>query len=44
MGAASGYDTIFGVIMGTGVGGGVVVNGRVLGGHHGIVGNGAITP
>lgn len=31
-------EVVFGVIMGTGVGGGVVVNGKVLGGHHGIGG------
>lgn len=30
--------TVFGVIMGTGVGGGVVVNGKVLFGRHGIAG------
>lgn len=29
---------VFGVILGTGVGGGVVVNGQVLEGHHGIAG------
>lgn len=29
---------VFGVIMGTGVGGGVVVDGRVINGHHGIGG------
>ncbi|MCA6079172.1 ROK family protein [Fulvivirga sedimenti] len=29
---------VFGVIMGTGVGGGVVVNGRVINGHQGIAG------
>lgn len=29
---------VFGVIMGTGVGGGVVVNGEVINGHHGIGG------
>lgn len=29
---------VFGVIMGTGVGGGLVVDGRVVGGHHGIGG------
>jgi fructokinase len=29
---------VFGVIMGTGVGGGLVVNGKVIGGHHGIGG------
>ena len=31
-------EVVFGVIMGTGVGGGVVVNGKVLMGHHGIGG------
>ena len=30
--------TVFGIIMGTGVGGGVVVNGKVLYGRHGIAG------
>jgi len=29
---------VFGIIMGTGVGGGVVVNGQVINGHHGIGG------
>jgi fructokinase len=29
---------VFGIILGTGVGGGVVVNGQVLGGYHGIAG------
>ncbi|NNE77480.1 MAG: ROK family protein [Pricia sp.] len=29
---------VFGVIMGTGVGGGLVVNGQIVGGHHGIGG------
>lgn len=29
---------VFGIIMGTGVGGGVVINGKVLNGHHGIGG------
>lgn len=41
MGAAKGLkdvEVVFGVILGTGVGGGVVVNGKVLGGHHGIGG------
>ena len=32
MGAAQGYDTVFGTIMGTGVGGGIVINGEI---HHG---------
>lgn len=31
-------DVIFGVIMGTGVGGGIVVDGRIIGGIHGIGG------
>ncbi|HYX07493.1 MAG TPA: ROK family protein [Bacteroidales bacterium] len=30
--------TVFGIILGTGVGGGIVVNGQVLYGHHGIGG------
>jgi fructokinase len=37
-GAAAGAGTVFGVIAGTGVGGGVVVNGKILGGAHGIGG------
>jgi len=37
-GAATGADVVFGVIMGTGVGGGIVVNGHVLSGPHGIAG------
>ena len=37
-GAGQGNEVVFGVIMGTGVGGGVVVNGRVLSGHNGIGG------
>lgn len=31
-------EVVFGVIMGTGVGGGLVVNGKVIGGRHGIGG------
>jgi predicted NBD/HSP70 family sugar kinase len=38
MGAARGFPTVFGVILGTGVGGGIVVNGQVLNGCHGIAG------
>ncbi len=38
MGAAQGYKTAFGVIMGTGVGGGMVVDGHVLDGANGIAG------
>jgi fructokinase len=37
-GAAAGAGVVFGVIAGTGVGGGVVVNGKVLVGAHGIGG------
>jgi predicted NBD/HSP70 family sugar kinase len=37
-GAAKGYKTVFGIILGTGVGGGIVVNGEVLNGTHGICG------
>jgi len=37
-GSARGFPTVFGVIMGTGVGGGIVVNGHVLNGCHGIAG------
>jgi predicted NBD/HSP70 family sugar kinase len=38
LGAARGCETVFGIIMGTGCGGGFVVNGRVLNGCHGIAG------
>jgi fructokinase len=41
MGAGKAYpdaELVFGVIMGTGVGGGLVVHGKVIGGHHGIGG------
>jgi predicted NBD/HSP70 family sugar kinase len=37
-GAAKGEHSVFGIILGTGVGGGVVIDGRVLSGHHGIAG------
>ena len=37
-GAAAGAHTVFGVIAGTGVGGGVVIGGQVLNGAHGIGG------
>ena len=37
-GAAPGQRVVFGVIVGTGVGGGVVVDGKVLEGAHGIGG------
>jgi fructokinase len=38
LGAGRGFPTVFGVILGTGVGGGIVVNGQVLHGCHGIAG------
>lgn len=38
LGAAQGMKTVFGIILGTGVGGGIVVDGRVLMGAHGICG------
>jgi predicted NBD/HSP70 family sugar kinase len=37
-GAARGADTVFGVILGTGVGGGIVIHGRVLSGPNAIAG------
>ena len=37
-GAAAGAETVFGVILGTGVGGGIVHHGRLLTGRHGIAG------
>ena len=37
-GAAAGKEIVFGVIIGTGVGGGLVINGRVREGLHGIAG------
>jgi fructokinase len=38
LGAARGRDVVLGLILGTGVGSGVVVHGRVLDGRHGIAG------
>ena len=38
LGSARGEGVVFGIILGTGVGGGIVVNGRVLNGAHGIAG------
>ncbi len=37
-GAAAGARSVFGVILGTGVGGGLVFDGRLIGGHNGIAG------
>lgn len=37
-GAGAGAEVVFGVIVGTGTGGGIVVRGRVLAGPHGIAG------
>lgn len=38
LGAARGHRTVFGIILGTGVGGGIVVDGKILTGRHGICG------
>lgn len=38
LGAGRGYRTVFGVIMGTGVGGGIVVDGRLVAGPNGLTG------
>jgi fructokinase len=43
-GAAAGADTVFGVILGTGVGGGVVVRGHVLNGANAIAGEWGHSP
>ncbi len=37
-GSGRGYPTVFGVILGTGVGGGIIAHGRILEGCHGIAG------
>jgi fructokinase len=37
-GAGKGYRTVFGVILGTGVGGGLVIEGKLLRGHNAIAG------
>jgi fructokinase len=37
-GAAKAKKVVFGVILGTGVGGGLCINGQLLNGHHGIAG------
>jgi predicted NBD/HSP70 family sugar kinase len=37
-GSARGYDTVFGIILGTGCGGAFVANGQLLRGRHGIAG------
>jgi fructokinase len=37
-GAAAGMDSVFGVILGTGVGGGIAIRGRILGGANAIAG------
>ena len=38
MGAACGFDVVFGVIMGTGVGGGIIINGKIHSGRTNIGG------
>lgn len=44
MGVGRGHRTVFGVIMGTGVGGGLVVDGRLLQGPNGLTGEWGHTP
>ncbi|XDZ64682.1 ROK family protein [Alphaproteobacteria bacterium LSUCC0684] len=43
-GAAAGYETVFGVILGTGCGGGIVTGGRLLTGANAIAGEWGHTP
>ena len=43
-GAAAGAGVVFGVILGTGCGGGIVVNGRILEGRHRLAGEWGHTP
>jgi len=43
-GAAAGLPVVFGVIIGTGCGGGIVVNGRILEGKHRLAGEWGHTP
>jgi fructokinase len=43
-GAGEGAPVVFGAVLGTGVGGGIVVHGKVLEGHHGIAGEWGHTP
>jgi len=38
LGAGQGFDVVFGVILGTGVGGGIAIDGKVFGGKQGIAG------
>ncbi len=38
LGAAKNYDIVFGVVMGTGVGGGIVINGKIHSGRSNIAG------
>jgi fructokinase len=43
-GAGAGYHCVFGVIIGTGCGGGIIIDGRPLEGHHRIAGEWGHTP
>ncbi len=43
-GAGAGYDVVFGVILGTGCGGGIVAGGRLLAGRHRVAGEWGHTP
>ena len=40
-GAGAGYDSVFGVIIGTGCGGGIVIDQKIVGGVNGLQANGA---
>ncbi len=43
-GAAQGHDVVFGIILGTGVGGGLVIGGKARTGRHGIAGEWGHSP
>ena len=43
-GAGAGHHTVFGIILGTGVGGGFVINGNILNGAHSIAGEWGHSP
>jgi len=43
-GAGQGFSVVFGVIMGTGCGGGIAVNGKVMNGRNGVTGEWGHTP
>lgn len=43
-GAGAGHGLVFGIILGTGTGAGIVINGRILTGRHGLAGEFGHTP